>query len=96
MNIVTAEELSVQVTEMDKEWDGTKHGKKDCDFSKVNQQAGRSVENVLALLGQHFCHLTMRRLCASVCPEIMSFLEQSQYFPECLESALRSPRCSHK
>lgn len=75
---------------MDKGWDGTKHGKKECDFSKVNHQAGCTVESVLALLGQRFCHLTMRRLCASVCPEIMSFLEHSQYFPESLESALCS------
>lgn len=96
MNIVTAEDLSVQATEMDKEWDWTKCGKEECDFSKVNQQARHTVESVLALLGQHFCHLTMRRLCVSVCPEIMSFLEQSQYFPECLESASRRPRCSHK
>lgn len=81
---------------MDKEWDGTKHGKKECDFSKVNQKVRHAVENTLVLLGQHFCHLTVRRLCASVCPKIMSFLEQGQYFPECLESASRSPRYGHK
>lgn len=39
VNIDTAEDLSVQATEMDKEWDGPEREQKECDLSKVEPGA---------------------------------------------------------